>query len=62
MAMRSPWVGMSIAPFFSDAEDMASALAYHDVRELLSQTPQGGAENETMAYSILSNDTKRSIR
>ena len=45
------WFIMSIAPFFSDAGDMASASAYHDLRELLpSQTPQSGTENETMAF------------
>jgi hypothetical protein len=41
---------MSIAPFFSNAEEIASASAYHDIRELLSQTNQSGTESDTMAY------------
>ena len=32
-------LGASVAPFFSDAEEMASASAYHDIRHLLLQSP-----------------------
>ena len=42
--------GVSIAPFFSDTDDMASASAYHDIRHLLSETqPVSGTERDTMA-------------
>ena len=43
--------GVSVVPFFSDADDMASASAYHDIRHLLSETPpESGPEKDTMAY------------
>ena len=43
--------GASVAPFFSYAEEMASASAYHDIRHLLLDSPpESGTEKESMAY------------
>jgi hypothetical protein len=41
---------VSCAPFFSEAEEMASASAYHDIRHRLVEPPEENGTEETMEY------------